>query len=184
MTQHYEFARPGISSISVDGIEHKVNPASGLLEVNVMTPNLMKQLESRGAVQVDPAHKTARPGIAPPANVVRVGIASARPPAETFPIAGNAIVGNAGASEQLQLTPEEIELIRAARARAVETQGTSGGPGTSEQPPVQSQSGILSPSDEEERQALFLELDKATGARVDRRRSLQQLRQMKADLSK
>jgi hypothetical protein len=56
----YRLSNPDITSISVDGFEHKVNPASGLLEVEMLTPNLIHDLEVvRGAVKVDPAEAQA-----------------------------------------------------------------------------------------------------------------------------
>lgn len=54
MTQHYRLPNPDISSISVDGIEHKVNPDTGLLEVDVVTPSLGHELSVRQALLVDP----------------------------------------------------------------------------------------------------------------------------------
>lgn len=103
MTQFYKVPNPGISSISVDGIEHKVSADTGYLEVEVMTPGLAKELAQRKLTLFDP--NTA----------VRAG-------------------------------------------------------------------AMLTPEQEQERQALFLDLDKATGNKVDRRKSLAQLREMKAAL--
>jgi hypothetical protein len=42
---HYRLPNPGISSISADGVEHKVNPETGLLEIHDITPSLMRVLE-------------------------------------------------------------------------------------------------------------------------------------------
>lgn len=107
MAQRYKLANPNISSISVDGIEHKVDPETGELVVEMMTPHLNADLEHHGAV----------------------------------------------------LVPER----RAA-------------------PPPGMIAAVLTEEEKAERDALFLELDSMTGGRVDRRRSLPQLRQMKADL--
>lgn len=49
-------------------------------------------------------------------------------------------------------------------------------------PEVEQQKSEAAAGEEAERQALFAALDEATGRRVDRRRSLQQLRQMRQDL--
>jgi hypothetical protein len=103
MAQYYRLPNPSHTSISVDGIEHHVDPDTGLLVVDVLTPGLPAELAERGAVLTDPAANT-QPG--------------------------------------------------------------------------------LTPAEQAEREALFVELDAATGRRTDRRRSLQQLRQMKADLTK
>jgi hypothetical protein len=100
MTQYYRLAQPGITSISVEGIEHRVNPATGLLEIEVRTPGLERELIARKATMADP-------GSAP-----------------------------------VRLTDAETA----------------------------------------ERDALFAELDVRVGRRIDRRRSLQQLREMKSDL--
>jgi len=54
MPLYYRLSNPDISSLSVDGFEHKVNPATGLLEIEMMTPNLVHDLEVvRGAVRLD-----------------------------------------------------------------------------------------------------------------------------------
>jgi hypothetical protein len=60
MPQFYRLPNPAITSLSVDGFEHKVNPATGLLEVEMLTPNLVHDLiEVRGAVLVEPAEAKA-----------------------------------------------------------------------------------------------------------------------------
>lgn len=100
MTQYYRLANSAVSGMSVDGIEHTVNPDTGLLEVEVMTPNLSHELRQAKAELVDP----------------------------------NAPVP-------------------------------------------------LSPAEQAEREGLFVELDQLTGRKVDRRKSLQQLRALKTDLS-
>lgn len=102
MVQFYKLAHPGVSSISVDGVEHTVNDA-GHLEVETTTPNLNAALKHHGAVAVTPEAAAAAP----------------------------------------------IPQLTAAEAA--------------------------------EREALFTELETALGRRIDRRRSLQQLRAMKAD---
>jgi hypothetical protein len=101
VAQCYRWDRPNVSSISVDGIEHKVNPDTGYLEVEVVTPGLAAELARWNAEQVDP---------------------------------------------------------------------------------TRDQTYRLSSDEETERQGLFVELEAARGVRIDRRRSLQQLRQMKVDL--
>lgn len=114
MTLHYTWPRPGVTSFSVDGIEHKINPDTGNLDVEVMTPNLPRELELAGAT----------------------------------------------------LAPEPSS-----------TRSTD-----PTDPPLQAQANQLSPAEEAERQELITTLDTITGRRVDRRRSLQQLRAMKAEI--
>lgn len=105
MAQRYVILNSGVSSISCDGIEHHVDPETGELVVEVLTPNLAAELQARGATLVAP------PG------------------------------------------PRKAPIGAA-----------------------------LSSDEQKERDALFLEMDTATGSRVDRRRSLQQLREMKTDI--
>jgi hypothetical protein len=52
MAQYYRLPSPGVTSISIDGIEHKVDPNTGIVTVDMMTPNLVADLTSRGAVAV------------------------------------------------------------------------------------------------------------------------------------
>jgi hypothetical protein len=55
MPQYYQLPDPNVTAISVDGFEHKVNPTSGLLEVEMLTPNLVNDLVVvRGAILVEP----------------------------------------------------------------------------------------------------------------------------------
>ena len=107
MAQRYLFPQSGISSISVEGIEHKVDPDTGHLVVEVMTPGLPAELAARGATLISDVEKKPNP-IAP------------------------------------QLTEAEVA----------------------------------------ERQELFEWLDEKTGTKTDRRRSLAQVRAMKADWEK
>lgn len=111
MAQRYTFPQPGVSSISVDGIEHKIDAETGELVVEVLTPNLLRELGSRGCVLIDESQR-GKPGT-PPGN----------------PIAPN-----------------------------------------------------YTPAEKAEREALFLELDAVMNTSLDRRRSLKQLREMKANL--
>jgi hypothetical protein len=57
MWMYYKLGNPGITSISVDGYEHKVNPQTGLLEVHTMTPGLTAALQSHNPQEVDPRDK-------------------------------------------------------------------------------------------------------------------------------
>ncbi len=51
----------GLSSLSVDGIEHKVDPDTGELIVNVQTPNLARELKDRGCQRIPDDAPPTRP---------------------------------------------------------------------------------------------------------------------------
>jgi hypothetical protein len=52
MPQYFQLAQRGVSSISIDGVEHKADPETGVLTVEMLTPNLNQNLRERGAVAV------------------------------------------------------------------------------------------------------------------------------------
>jgi hypothetical protein len=58
MPMHYALGNPGMTSLSVDGIEHKVN-ADGVLEVHAFSPGLKKALAEHGCRAIDPTDKVA-----------------------------------------------------------------------------------------------------------------------------
>jgi len=65
MPQHFKLGNPGISAISVDGVEHRVNEQNGLLEVHTVTPGLRAQLMHHAAVLVHDGETETAPGPAP-----------------------------------------------------------------------------------------------------------------------
>lgn len=199
MPIHFELTRPGITSISVDGIEHKVDPATGLLQVDVMTPNLMRELSTHHmATQVDPNEHARRrderqrmqplaplgrptPTGASPPGAVPGGAASGLSAAR---MALDASTDGAGLKEANQLPNETGEQsTQQTGAQQTGAQQTGAEQQTSQQR-TGNLPGALTPEEEAERAQLFVELDEALGNRVDRRRSLNQLREMKANLPK
>lgn len=212
MPIHFELTRPGITSISVDGIEHKVDPATGLLQVDVMTPNLMRELSTHHmATQVDPNEHARRRDERqrmqpPPAGPLarQTPAVGAQAGAGAGPGGGSGLsaarmaldagAGEAGLKKANELTadtPDQVQMqgqggpVQGAPVQGGQGQGQPQGqePQT-EQQRTGAQPGALTPEEETERQALFTELDEALGNRVDRRRSLNQLREMKAKLPK
>lgn len=61
MAQQYRLSHPGLSSVSVDGVEHKVDPISGNLVVEVLTPNLEAELKRRGFEMIIPGKEPLDP---------------------------------------------------------------------------------------------------------------------------
>lgn len=116
MAQYYKLNRgDGMSSLSVDGIEHQVDPDTGNLVVDVMTPNLGRELKQLNAVLLK----------------------------DNDPSGGSDSLTNGQAvGGAIPLTAQE----------------------------------------KTEREGLFIQIDTLTGKTTDRRRSLQQLRKMMADL--
>lgn len=108
MAKRYDLSTSGISSLSIDGVEHLVDPETGYLVVEVLTPHLEHELARRGAKLVQEGSDSRTEG-------------------------------------SLGLAP-------------------------------------MTEAERKERDDLFAELDSLTKDRIDRRRSLKQLRQMKADL--
>lgn len=53
MAQYYRLPQLGITAISVDGIEHAVDPETGVLTIEMMTPNLVADLLARGGIAID-----------------------------------------------------------------------------------------------------------------------------------
>lgn len=53
MAQYYKLPQLGIGAISVDGIEHQVDPETGVVTIEMMTPNLVADLIARGGVSVE-----------------------------------------------------------------------------------------------------------------------------------
>lgn len=191
MALNFELNRPGITSISIDGIEHKVDPVTGYLTVDVMTPNLMKELSTHhGAVQVDPnaPRRQQMPPRGQPAPLARPGAAQ--------PGAAPGGASGLSAARMALSSSTEGAGLKEANQLPHET-GNQPGPEQNEQTGAQQTGmdqqtgqqraglpGALTSEEEAERQALFLELDETLGARVDRRRSLNQLREMKAAQTK
>jgi hypothetical protein len=177
MALNFELNRPGITSVSVDGIEHRVDPATGYLEVQVMTPNLMKELTTHyAAVQVDPNASRAQPR----AMLQRPPLGSppmANPPPENR--AGGAIGGTGSGLDAARMASEAS--TEGAGLKSANQLPPQGDQQPAEQPSQQRGNlpGQLTAEEEAERQALFTELDETLGTRVDRRRSLNQLREMK-----
>lgn len=56
MPQFYKLGNPGITSLSIDGIEHKVN-ADGFLRVDMLTQNLKREIAAHQGELVDPENK-------------------------------------------------------------------------------------------------------------------------------
>lgn len=201
MALTFELNRPGITSVSIDGIEHKVDPATGYLTVDVMTPNLMRELTTHhGAVQIDPNAQRrqqmpprgqpaplARPGVAQPGAAPGggSGLSAAR-------MAYDASTEGAGLKEANQLPretdnppgPEQVNPSLQSGQQQTGQQQTGMDQQTGQQQRSGNLPGQLTAEEEAERQALFVELDEALGNRVDRRRSLNQLREMKEKLPK
>lgn len=48
----YRHPNPAVSSISIDGVEHKTN-GDGLIEIHQVTPNTITALQNHGAVRLD-----------------------------------------------------------------------------------------------------------------------------------
>jgi len=71
MAQYYKL-QPGIGSISIDGVEHICDPETGILTVEMLTPNLAAEMAARGAVAVE------GPGGEPKAAKAKAEPASAR----------------------------------------------------------------------------------------------------------
>jgi hypothetical protein len=104
MPMYYKLGTPGVTSVSIDGIEHKVNPETGFLEVHMLSPNLKREIAHHRGIEINLDDK------------------------------------------------EQMEDLKA-QAKA----------------------------EEEERLRLFVKLDEVLGRKIDRRRSLAQLREQWAD---
>jgi hypothetical protein len=159
----------------------------------VMTPNLMKELSTHhGATQVDPnaPRRQQMPPRGQPAPLARPG--AAQPGAAPGGASGlsaarmalSSSTEGAGLKEANQLPPETGNQPGPEQNEQTGAQQTGMDQQTGQQQRSGNLPGQLTAEEEAERQALFIELDEALGNRVDRRRSLNQLREMKEKLPK
>jgi hypothetical protein len=87
MAQYYRLPQLGITAISVDGVEHVVDPETGVVTVEMMTPNLVADLLARGGLAVDGPGAGAQPTPPKPEVAPRARTGHAATPGAAAPAA-------------------------------------------------------------------------------------------------